>query len=90
MLAAFSMHHDLTARRPAPWYGPDIAAPLRSHRCFGDRGGRRRDERDAPYHALLMGYNKVPAWRVIASGKARAFGRRPWLGLRLDHLLLKV
>jgi uncharacterized protein (TIGR03083 family) len=42
------------------------------------------------YHALLMGYDRVPAWRVIASGKASAFGRRPWLGLRFDHLFLKV
>ena len=38
------------------------------------------------YHALLMGYGRVPVWRVIASGKAWAFGRRPWLGLRFDHL----
>jgi len=42
------------------------------------------------YHALLMGYDRVPAWRVIASGKAWAFGRRPWLGLRFDHLFLTV
>ena len=40
------------------------------------------------YHALLMGYDRVPAWRVIASGKAWAFGRRPWLGLRFDQLFL--
>jgi uncharacterized protein (TIGR03083 family) len=40
------------------------------------------------YHALLMGYDRVPAWRVIASGKAWAFGRRPWLGLRFGHLFL--
>lgn len=42
------------------------------------------------YQALLMGYDRVPAWRVIASGKAWAFGRRPWLGLRFDHLFQKV
>jgi uncharacterized protein (TIGR03083 family) len=42
------------------------------------------------YHALLMGYDRVPAWRVIASGKAWAFGRRPWLGLRFDQLFLAV
>ena len=42
------------------------------------------------YHALLMGYDRVPAWRAIASGKAWAFGRRPWLGLRFDHLFMKV
>jgi len=42
------------------------------------------------YHALLMGYDRVPAWRVITSGKAWASGRRPWLGLRFDHLFVKV
>jgi uncharacterized protein (TIGR03083 family) len=42
------------------------------------------------YDALLMGYARVPAWRAIASGKARAFGRRPWLGLQFEHLFLKV
>jgi uncharacterized protein (TIGR03083 family) len=42
------------------------------------------------YQALLMGYDREPAWRVIASGKAWAFGRRPWLGLRFDHLFQKV
>jgi len=42
------------------------------------------------YDALLMGYDRVPAWRVIASGKAWASGRRPWLGLRFDHLFVKV
>jgi len=44
----------------------------------------------AAYDALLMGFNRVPAWRVIASGKALAFGRRPWLGMRFDHLFMKV
>ena len=42
------------------------------------------------YDALLMGYNRVPAWRAIAQGKALAFGRRPWLGLQFDRLFMKV
>jgi uncharacterized protein (TIGR03083 family) len=42
------------------------------------------------YPALLMGYNRVPVWRAIASGKARAFGRRPWLGLRFHNLFETV
>jgi uncharacterized protein (TIGR03083 family) len=28
LLAAFSAHHDLGARRPAPWYGPEISIPV--------------------------------------------------------------
>jgi hypothetical protein len=40
------------------------------------------------YPALLMGFDRVPVWRAIVSGQARAFGRRPWLGLRFDHLFL--
>jgi hypothetical protein len=42
------------------------------------------------YDALLMGYARVPAWRAIATGKAWAFGRRPWLGLQFDHLFIKA
>jgi hypothetical protein len=42
------------------------------------------------YHALLMGYDRVPVWRVIAAGKAWAYGRRPWLGLRFDRLFRTV
>jgi hypothetical protein len=37
-----------------------------------------------------MGYDRVPAWRAIASGKAWAFGHRPWLGPRFDRLFLAV
>ena len=40
------------------------------------------------YHALLMGYDRLPAWRAIAAGKAWAFGRRPWLGPRFHNLFL--
>ncbi len=42
------------------------------------------------YHALLLGYDRVPLWRVIASGNAWASGRRPWLGLRFNRLFLAV
>jgi uncharacterized protein (TIGR03083 family) len=42
------------------------------------------------YDALLMGYNRTPVWRAIASGKAWAFGRRPWLGLRFNRLFQAV
>jgi len=171
LLAAFDSHRDLSARQPAPWYGPEVALPVGSllslavsellvhgydlARAVGAdlrpsaatvasatavaaavmsemlprilderaasgfagsfevrvRGGERFVLRIADgraqsepadgravdcvltlsaYHALLMGYDRVPAWRVIASGKARASGRRPWLGLRFDQLLLKV
>ena len=38
------------------------------------------------YPALLLGFNRVPVWRVIASGKAVALGRRPWLGPRFNRL----
>jgi uncharacterized protein (TIGR03083 family) len=171
LLAAFDAHHDLRARRPAPWYGPEIALPVGSllslavseflvhgydlaravgagvrpsaataasatavaaavmsemlPRMLDERGargftgsfevrvrggqrfvlrigdGRAWSEPAASqdvdcvltlsaYHALLMGYGRVPVWRVIAAGKAWAFGRRPWLGLRFDHLFLTV
>jgi hypothetical protein len=42
------------------------------------------------FPALLLGYDRVPLWRVIASGQALAYGRRPWLGLRFDRLFQKV
>lgn len=171
LLAAFDTHRDLSARRSAPWYGPEIVLPVgnllalavseflvhgydlaravgadvrpsaataasatavaaavmsemlprvldeRSASGFNGgfeirvRGGERfvlriadgrawselavRQDVDcvlilSAYPALLMGYNRVPVWRAIASGKAWAFGRRPWLGLRFHHLFLPV
>jgi len=40
------------------------------------------------YPALLLGFGRVPVWRVIASGKALSSGRRPWLGPRFSRLFL--
>jgi uncharacterized protein (TIGR03083 family) len=40
------------------------------------------------YEALLLGFGRVPLWRVIAAGKALSFGRRPWLGPRFNRLFL--
>ena len=171
LLAAFDSHRDLSARRPAPWYGPEVALPVGSllsvavsellvhgydlARAAGAglrpspasaasatavaaavmsemlprildertasgftgsfevrvRGGERFVLRIADgrawsepaengnvdcvltlsaYHALLMGYDRVPVWRVIAAGKTWASGRRPWLGLRFHRLFLTV
>jgi uncharacterized protein (TIGR03083 family) len=171
LLAAFDSHRDLSARRPAPWYGPEVALPVGSllslavsellvhgydlARAAGAglrpspasaasatvvaaavmsemlprildertasgftgsfevrvRGGERFVLRIADgrawsepaesgnvdcvltlsaYPALLMGYDRVPVWRVIAAGKAWASGRRPWLGLRFHRLFLTV
>jgi len=169
LLAAFDTHRDLRSRRPAPWYGPEVALPVGSllalavaeflvhgydlARAVGTdlrpspataasstavaaavmsemlprmldersasgftgsyevrvRGGQRFVLRIADgrawsepakgkgvncvmslsaYHALLMGYGRLPVWRGIAAGKAWAFGRRPWLGLRFHDLFL--
>jgi uncharacterized protein (TIGR03083 family) len=38
--------------------------------------------------ALLVGLGRMPLWRAVAGGGAMAFGRRPWLGLRLHSLFL--
>jgi uncharacterized protein (TIGR03083 family) len=40
------------------------------------------------YHALLVGYGRMPLWRGIATGKAWASGRRPWLGPRFREMFL--
>ncbi|HUA39978.1 MAG TPA: maleylpyruvate isomerase family mycothiol-dependent enzyme [Streptosporangiaceae bacterium] len=171
LLAAFDAHRDLSALRPAAWYGPEVTLPVgnllalavaellvhgydlaraagtdprpsaataasaaavtaavmsemlprmldkRSAGAFAGsfevrvRGGQRfvlriadgtaRSELAAGqdvdcvlslsgYHALLMGYDRVPLWRVIGSGNARASGRRPWLGLRFNRLFVTV
>jgi uncharacterized protein (TIGR03083 family) len=38
--------------------------------------------------ALLVGLGRMPLWRAVAGGGALAFGRKPWLGLRLPSLFL--
>ncbi len=171
LLAAFGANPDLSVRRPALWYGPDVTLPagnllalaaseflvhghdlaraagadlrpsaataasatavaaammsemlphvLDQHAASGFtgsfevrvRGGQRfvlhiadgkawselakRQHVDcvlslSAYPALLLGYNRVPLWRVIASGQAWASGRRPWLGLRFNRLFQAV
>lgn len=171
LLAAFGTDPDLSVRRPAPWYGPDVTLPagnllalavseflvhgydlaravgadprpsvataasataaaaammsemlphvLDEHAASGFagsfevriRGGDRFVLQIADgkawselakgqhvgcvlslsaYPALLLGYNRVPLWRVIASGGAFASGRRPWLGLRFNRLFQAV
>jgi hypothetical protein len=42
-----------------------------------------------PVSMLLFGYGRVGQWPLIARGKLRAWGRKPWLGLRFRRLLLK-
>ncbi|HKT04310.1 MAG TPA: maleylpyruvate isomerase family mycothiol-dependent enzyme [Rugosimonospora sp.] len=38
--------------------------------------------------ALLIGFNRMSVWRALATGRAIAYGRRPWLGLRFRRLFL--
>jgi uncharacterized protein (TIGR03083 family) len=38
--------------------------------------------------ALPVGLGRMPLWRAVAGGGALAFGRKPWLGLRLPSLFL--
>jgi uncharacterized protein (TIGR03083 family) len=39
-----------------------------------------------PVTYLLLGMGRIGRWRPILSGKVVAWGRKPWLGLRLDDL----
>jgi hypothetical protein len=34
----------------------------------------------------LAGYGRISQWRAIARGGLLAYGRRPWLGLRMLDL----
>lgn len=42
-----------------------------------------------PVSILLFGYGRVDQWPLIARGKLRAWGRKPWLGPKFRKLLLK-
>ncbi len=41
-----------------------------------------------PVTMLLFGYGRIGQWGKIASGKLRAWGRKPWLGLSFKRFLL--
>ncbi len=41
-----------------------------------------------PVTMLLFGYGRIGQWGKIASGKLRAWGRKPWLGFSFKRLLL--
>ncbi|MDQ1511691.1 MAG: hypothetical protein QOG50_3535, partial [Actinomycetota bacterium] len=40
-----------------------------------------------PEAFLLVGYGRTPLWQPIVKGRMLAWGRRPWLALRLPGLL---
>lgn len=40
-----------------------------------------------PVPFLLSTYGRLSPWRAAATGKIRAYGRRPWLAFRFDRLL---
>lgn len=41
-----------------------------------------------PVDFVLVSYGRRSQWRSIARGKLMAYGRKPWLGLKLNSLLL--
>ncbi len=41
-----------------------------------------------PVAALMIAFNRAPVGRMIATGRALAFGRRPWLALTFPRLFL--
>jgi uncharacterized protein (TIGR03083 family) len=41
-----------------------------------------------PVALLLVSYGRISQWRPALTGKMVAWGRRPWLGLRLTHYLV--
>jgi uncharacterized protein (TIGR03083 family) len=40
-----------------------------------------------PVALLLTGYGRVSQWRPVVRGRMTAWGRKPWLGLRLGRVL---
>ncbi|MBV1856290.1 maleylpyruvate isomerase N-terminal domain-containing protein [Catellatospora tritici] len=42
-----------------------------------------------PVAALMIAFGRAPVWRMIATGQALSYGRRPWLALRFPRLFLR-
>lgn len=40
-----------------------------------------------PVAMVLLSYGRLPLWKAAITGKAIAYGRRPWLGFRFNALL---
>ena len=58
------------------------------------RGRREGDAADCTISAdpeafLLVGYGRSSQWGPILRGKIFASGRKPWLGLKFNSLLVK-
>ncbi|MHB8466806.1 MAG: hypothetical protein ACYDH6_11990 [Acidimicrobiales bacterium] len=43
-----------------------------------------------PVAYLLAAYGRVPVWRPAIRGRLLAYGRRPWLGLKLASMLVSA
>ena len=40
-----------------------------------------------PVAFLLLAYHRIPLWKAAVTGKAIAYGRKPWLALKFPDLV---
>lgn len=43
-----------------------------------------------PVTNLLVGYQRIPLWRAVLTGRIVAWGRKPWLAARFDSLFVET
>jgi uncharacterized protein (TIGR03083 family) len=43
-----------------------------------------------PVAYLLVGYGRMPRWKALLSGRMIAWGRKPWLAVRLGQLFVET
>jgi uncharacterized protein (TIGR03083 family) len=71
--------------------GPELGLAFeRGTLAVGPCGDRRPDVTISadPATFLLVAYGRTSQWPAIATGKLMAWGRRPWLGVRLTSYLV--
>jgi uncharacterized protein (TIGR03083 family) len=70
--------------------GTRIGLSVRDGELSMDAGDRPVDCHVSadPVALLLVAYGRQSQWRPVLTGKLLAWGRKPWLGLRLTHYLV--
>ena len=72
--------------------GPELGLAFdRGTLAVGPCGDRRPDVTVVadPAALLLVAYGRASQWRAMATGKLLAWGRRPWLAMRLTSYLVR-
>lgn len=83
--AGFSATYGITVRHAGTWTASFDNGTLRVDRGSPQKADCRLN--NDPVAFLLIAFKRVPLWRPALTGRALAYGRRPWLRFKFPNLV---